>query len=60
MHKFVKMKIPWLKILKDRTIFGLIVGHIASEWGFFLFLTCLPMYMQEVLKFNIISVITVV
>ena len=54
------MKIPWLKILKDRTILGLTVGHIASEWGFFLFLTSLPMYMQEVLKFNIISVIAVV
>lgn len=54
---FLKLKkIPWLSIMKDRHVLALFVGHVTSEWVYFLFLTCLPMFMKEVLQFDISSV----
>ncbi|KAL7670442.1 hypothetical protein ACOME3_005378 [Neoechinorhynchus agilis] len=46
-------KIPWIKILTNRACWAQFVIHACMSWGFYTLLTCMPMYMAEVLKFNI-------
>jgi hypothetical protein len=48
--------VPWFKIFKSRACIALFIGQMCSDWGIFLFLTSLPTYMKEVLKFDISSV----
>ena len=53
---FVCQKTPWLAILKSKSFWGLVLAHSTSNFGTYLFLTQLPTYMKEVLKFDIKSV----
>ncbi len=63
MHKIFKFIIfsyfktaPWLKIMKSKTCLSLFVGHCCQNFGTYMFLTQLPTYMKEILKFDIKSV----
>ena len=47
---------PWLKILTSMPALAIFFGHSCSNWGTYLFLTSLPTYMKEVLKFDVKSV----
>lgn len=42
--------------MKSKPCLALFVGHASSNWGMYLFLTSLPTYMKEVLKFDVKSV----
>ncbi|KAH9505446.1 hypothetical protein Btru_057319 [Bulinus truncatus] len=46
---------PWLSILKSAPVWGIVTAHVSYTWGLFLFLSTLPQYMYEVLKFDIKS-----
>ena len=46
-------KIPWGKILTSRPVWAIVVTHMCANWGTYTFLTNIPTYMKEVLKFNI-------
>ncbi|KAH9505447.1 hypothetical protein Btru_057321 [Bulinus truncatus] len=46
---------PWLSILKSAPVWGIVIAHVSYTWGLFLFLSTLPQYMYEVLKFDIKS-----
>lgn len=46
-------KTPFLAILKSASYWGLVCAHFSSNFGTYLFLTQLPTYMKEVLKFDI-------
>jgi len=48
-------KTPWLEMAKSKPLWGLVVTHSASNFGTYLFLTQLPTYMREILKFDIKS-----
>lgn len=48
---------PWGAIMTSLPAIAIFVGHSCSNWGTYLFLTSLPLYMKEVLKFDIKSVI---
>lgn len=48
-------KTPFGAILKSGSYWGLVCTHFASNFGTYLFLTQLPTYMKEVLKFDIKS-----
>lgn len=50
-----KMKTPWLGIIKSASFWGLVFAHFSSNFGTYLFLTQLPTYMKEVLKFDVKS-----
>ena len=50
------MKTPWLGIIKSASFWGLVFAHFSSNFGTYLFLTQLPTYMKEVLKFDVKSV----
>lgn len=46
---------PWGKIMTSIPALAIFFGHSCSNWGTYLFLTSLPTYMKEVLKFNVKS-----
>ncbi|XP_019637975.1 PREDICTED: sialin-like [Branchiostoma belcheri] len=46
-------KIPWLKLFTSPHLWVLIYIHCTDGWGFFMMLTCLPLYMGTILNFNI-------
>lgn len=48
---------PWGSIFTSKACLALFLIHSCSNWGTYLFLTSLPSYMKEVLKFDIKSVI---
>ena len=47
---------PWKAILTSRACWGLFIIHTCSNYGTYTFLTSIPKYMSEVLKFDIKSV----
>ncbi|CAL1526622.1 unnamed protein product [Lymnaea stagnalis] len=47
------VKIPWKAILTCLPFWGIVSAHVSYTWGLFLFLSTLPQYMYEVLKFDI-------
>lgn len=53
--KNVKRKTPWIPIIKSASFWGLVFAHFSSNFGTYLFLTQLPTYMKEVLKFDVKS-----
>ncbi|XP_066265630.1 sialin-like isoform X1 [Branchiostoma lanceolatum] len=46
-------KIPWCKLFSSPHLWVLIYIHCADGWDFFMMLTCLPLYMDTILNFNI-------
>ncbi|KAK3802944.1 hypothetical protein RRG08_051700 [Elysia crispata] len=44
---------PWGKIFTSSAVWAIVAAHVASNWGLYVFLTCLPTYMKEILKFDI-------
>jgi hypothetical protein len=47
---------PWLKFATSLPIWAIIVGHTCANWGTYMFLTNLPTYMKDILRFDIKSV----
>lgn len=45
--------VPWKKLLSSPAVIALIVAQIGHNWGFFIMVTDLPKYMNDVLKFSI-------
>jgi len=48
----VKPPTPWIKILTSLPFWACATTHFATDWGFYTMLTCLPMYMHDVLQFD--------
>ncbi|RNA04067.1 inorganic phosphate cotransporter isoform X3 [Brachionus plicatilis] len=49
------MKTPWKSILFSKACLAIYVAHVCSNWGIYLFLTQLPTFLKDVLKFDIKS-----
>ncbi|ESO94146.1 hypothetical protein LOTGIDRAFT_161346 [Lottia gigantea] len=47
--------LPWCKVLRTVPYIALIVTHTCFNWGLYLILNNLPLYMREVLKFQLAS-----
>jgi len=47
---------PWRAILTSRACWALFIIHTCNNYGSYTFLTSIPKYMSEVLKFDIKSV----
>jgi len=48
----IKPPTPWVKIATSRPLWACAIAQFASSWGFYTMLTCLPMYMHDVLQFD--------
>ena len=57
-NKSSSIKTPWLAIFKSKACIAIFVSHFSCNWSNYLFLTQLPTFMKEILKFDIKSVIT--
>ena len=47
------MVIPWLQFAKSKPVWAAIISHTCANFGTYIFLTNMPTYMKEVLKFEI-------
>lgn len=52
-HGHVKRAVPWGEILKSKPFYGILIAHTCSNWGWYMLLIELPLYMKGVLKFEI-------
>jgi len=43
---------PWREILTSVPVWALTVAYFAGNWGFYTLMTCLPLFMHDVLGFN--------
>ena len=44
---------PWKEIMCSGPVWAIIVGHFCNNWGFYNLLTCLPSYLNNVLRYDI-------
>lgn len=44
---------PWIKILTSVPMIALVCAQIGHDWGFYIMVTDLPKYMNDVLHFSI-------
>ena len=51
-----KLKTPWKAILTSKLVYSIVLTQFCSNFCTYVFLTQLPTYMKEVLKFDIKSV----
>lgn len=49
------LKTPWVEIFSNKVCWATFIAHFCNNWGNYLFLTQLPSFMKDVLKFNIKS-----
>jgi len=47
-----KLPTPWRKIATSRPFWACAVAQFANNWGAYTLLTCLPMYLHDVLRFD--------
>lgn len=45
--------VPWRQIFTSPAVIALIFAQLGHNWGFFIMVTDLPKYMNDVLKFSI-------
>ncbi len=41
--------IPWLKILRERAVWAIVLAHVCNNWGFYILLLWLPTYLHRAL-----------
>lgn len=54
--KALYKRVPWGKILKSKACWAVFVAHFTTNWGGYLFMTQMPSYLRDVLRFDIKSV----
>ena len=44
---------PWRAMLTSRPVWAIIIAHFTENWGFYTLLTCLPMFLRDVLGYSL-------
>ena len=52
-NEHVKKTIPWKAILTSKPFIGILIAHMCNNWGWYMLLIELPIYMKGVLNFEI-------
>lgn len=55
-HKKQKRHVPWKAILKSVPFWAILVAHTCSNWGFYMLLVNMPLFMKQVLEFDMSQV----
>ena len=55
-HSKSEFETPWKSIFTSSACWALFIVHTCNNWGTYTFLTSIPKYMAEALKFDIKSV----
>lgn len=53
--KSKKRAVPWVKIFTSLPVWALFIGHFAGDWGAYMMATSLPLFMNDVLGFDLTS-----
>ena len=51
------MSVPWKDMLTSKAVWAIILSNFATDWGFYTYLTLLPLFYKDVLFFDISSVL---
>ncbi len=51
----LRSRIPWKSLLTSKACWAVYIGHFTHNWGNYLFMTQMPSYLRDVLKFDIKS-----
>ncbi|XP_068746722.1 vesicular glutamate transporter 1-like [Montipora capricornis] len=51
-----KGSVPWKSILSSLPVWGIIVAAFASDWGLYVLLICVPLFLLEVLHYEVAEV----
>ncbi len=51
----LRSRIPWKLILTSKACWAVFIGQFTHNWGNYLFMTQMPSYLKDVLKFDIKS-----
>jgi len=46
---------PWRKILTSLPVWALAVAYFAEDWGYYTVVTCIPLFIHDVLGFNMLT-----
>jgi len=46
-------KPPWRAMMTSKAVWAIITAHFTENWGFYTLLTSLPMFMRDVLKYDL-------
>jgi MFS transporter, ACS family, solute carrier family 17 (sodium-dependent inorganic phosphate cotransporter), other len=52
-HENIKRPFPWKSVLTSKPLLGILIAHTCNNWGWYMLLIELPIYMNGVLKFEI-------
>lgn len=47
------ISIPWLKFMTSGPVWAIVIAHLCANWGLYTLVINLPLFMKEVLKFDI-------
>lgn len=50
-----KPPVPWKKVFTSVPFLAILIAHMCSNWGWYMFLIEIPFYMKQVLHFNVSS-----
>jgi len=53
--KGVTLKTPWLKMVTSPSVYAVMMGNFAHNWGNFFIMTTIPQFLSYILKFDIQS-----
>ncbi|MCP9258952.1 putative transporter C38C10.2 [Dirofilaria immitis] len=53
--KKAKRAVPWFSIFKSLPVWALFCGHFAGDWGAYIMMTSLPLFMKDVLGLDFAS-----
>lgn len=52
-HGHSTKSVPWKLVLRSKPFIGILIAHTCNNWGWYMLLIELPIYMKGVLKFEI-------
>ncbi|XP_002166641.3 sialin [Hydra vulgaris] len=47
------MRVPWKAMLTSKPVWAVIIGNVASDWGLYTILICLPLFLMDIMRFNV-------
>eukprot|EP00795_Rhopilema_esculentum_P011968 gene11968-2550_t len=47
------VKIQWKAMLTSGPVWGVILGNIANDWGLYTILICLPLFLMDIMHFDV-------
>ena len=51
-----KGAVPWRSIITSGPVWGIIVAAFASDWGLYVLLICVPLFLMDILHYEVAAV----